>query len=123
MVGAELVISNLHEKLMLMQLAADQAVKDWVTTTGLISVNDLCPEKTGLLKSTYKEEVIYNSLELFTIRMSYGGNGLAFYAVYVHEMAKPYHPHGSWKYLTIAINRRVSYFVYDITKACGEAII
>jgi len=65
------------------------------------TVNLWCRFDTGLLRSTGRVETENAPGAEAVVKLSYGGNGLAPYAIYVHERLDLHHPVGSAKFLQI----------------------
>lgn len=60
----------------------------------------LVPVDTGLLRSTGRVDLIPEESTGVGVLLSYGGEGLAPYAVYVHERTGLHHPVGQDHYLS-----------------------
>jgi hypothetical protein len=78
---------------------AEAALIEWMNELAKISSENYAPEKTGLMISTLKVEIIEQTSTIFKVRISYGGDGKAPYTVHVHEI--PYHhTRGQWHFLS-----------------------
>lgn len=61
------------------------------------SVNNYCPVDTGHLRGSCQMYEGKTGKKKYSVVIGY----TAEYAIYVHEIASNYHPHGSWKFLEI----------------------
>lgn len=77
--------------------AAQEGLTDVAREIYNESVNKYCPVDTGKLRGSCQMYKGGTKKGRFSILIGYSTE----YAIYVHEIASNYHPHGSWKYLEI----------------------
>ena len=80
--------------------AASKALYEEATRI-MAASQPLVPVDTGMLRSTGRVETENTPGADAVVTLSYGGNGLAPYAIYVHERLDLNHPVGSAKFLQI----------------------
>ena len=80
-----------------MREAAQEATEETANEIFQVSTQNYCPVDTGLLKSSAKNEVVDNSANKYSHRISYNTH----YAIYVHEIPIAHYnpPSAQWKYL------------------------
>ena len=82
-----------------LEQAAKEATKQTADEILKASTEKYCPVETGELKKSAKLEEENTGRE-YKVKISYNTE----YAIYVHEIARYYHPHGQYKYLETPFN-------------------
>ena len=116
--GIDKVSAAVRRLAALYPLAAAQSLNEVAELT-MTDAKDLTPYEHGVLKDTGKvsEQAVPAKLEA---QLTFGTD----YAVYVHEIppSRARHPHGQWKFLETAVNKREATFSQDVGRGIRERI-